>query len=255
MDKNSNEIQTNMKFLFEQLYKGYKSESLKNIFREIYGSDYPEEANPDGFITITDLNNFIKYLNISPGDRFIDLGCGRGGPGLWIARRTGANYVGVDLSENAIMSAIKLNENLESPFDIEFEQGDFSSLNYPENYFNGAISIDALIFATNLPETFLEIKRILAPEANLVFTAWEPKIFDEKMNFRLLLLNAGFKIIIYKVINDPDNRQQQVYEKILEQRKSLIKDLGREVAMVWIWDAKSFVPGLKNRIFVVATKK
>ena len=254
MDNKPKKNQPNLKVLFEQLYKGYKSESLKNIFREVYGSDYPEEANPDGFITKTDLSNFLKHLNLIPGDRFIDLGCGRGGPGLWIARRTGANYVGVDLSENAIMSAIKLNENLEYPFTIKFEQGDFSSLNYPENYFNGAISIDALIFATNLKETLLEIRRILVPESNLVLTAWEPKIFDEKTNFRVSLINSGFKIIKYEVLNDSYNHQQQVYEKIIERRKILINDLGREAAMVWILDAKSFVPGLKKRIFVVANK-
>ena len=82
-----------------------KSESLRDILREVYGSDYPEEANPDSFVTLTDLRTVVRNLNVGPGKTFIDLGCGKGGPGLWIARETGANYVGIDFSENAIKYA------------------------------------------------------------------------------------------------------------------------------------------------------
>ncbi|WP_354531947.1 class I SAM-dependent methyltransferase [Nakamurella sp. UYEF19] len=35
----------------------------------------------------------------------IDLGCGMGGPGQWIARESGAHLVGIDLSQAAVEAA------------------------------------------------------------------------------------------------------------------------------------------------------
>lgn len=41
-------------------------------------------------------------LRVGPGQKIADLGCGRGGPGQWIARATGAGLVGIDVSEVAL---------------------------------------------------------------------------------------------------------------------------------------------------------
>jgi len=101
-EKKGNKVLDNRKVLYEQVYKKERSESYRDIFRKVYGDDYPEEINPDSFVTITDLRTIAKKLNIGSEKSFIDLGCGRGGPGLWIARETGANYIGIDFSENAI---------------------------------------------------------------------------------------------------------------------------------------------------------
>ena len=92
-------ILLNMKKASDIAYKVKRSESYRDIFRKVYGDDYHEELGGDSFVTITDLQNIARYLNVAPGDTFVDLGCGRGGPGLWITRETGANYVGIDLSE------------------------------------------------------------------------------------------------------------------------------------------------------------
>ncbi|MFX1593876.1 MAG: hypothetical protein ACFFCL_14380 [Promethearchaeota archaeon] len=79
-------ILENLRNLFRQIFKKDRSESYRDLFREAYKDDYPEEANPDSFVTLTDLRTIAKNLNIGPGKTFIDLGCGRGGPGMWISR-------------------------------------------------------------------------------------------------------------------------------------------------------------------------
>jgi len=255
--ENIENIQKNMKNLFEQLYRKTKSESFRDIFREVYGSEYPEEANPDGFVCNTDLQNIVDHLNVGPGDRIIDLGCGRGGPGLWISRKTGATYLGIDLSENAVKQANERAKTFGIVGNVKFESGDICSLNFPDNSFNGAISIDALGFIPDLPKAFLEISRLLQSKSNLVFTTWEPKKLNEKKDFRAFLLNSGFDILVYEEVSDWERRQREVYEKTLALKKTLIKDMGRDGAFGWILDAKTFLPGLQDsrRIYVVATKK
>ena len=256
-NENIENIQTNMKNLFEQMYRKTKSESFRDIFREVYGSEYPEEANPDGFVSNTDLQNIVDHLNVGPSDRIIDLGCGRGGPGLWISRKTGAAYLGIDLSENAVKQANERVKAFGIEGNVKFESGDICSLNFPDNSFNGAFSIDVLSFIPDLPKTFLEISRLLRPKSNLVFTTWEKKKVVKIKDYRQYLLNSGFDIKIYEEVKDWERRQREVYENTLKLKKILIKDMGRDGAFVYILDAKTYLPGLKDsrRIFVVATKK
>ncbi len=87
-----NRIIANLKKAFNIAYKGKKSQSLRYIYREVYGDDYPEEADPDSYVTVTELQNFARHLDVGLGRTFIDLACGRGGPGMWIARKIGANF-------------------------------------------------------------------------------------------------------------------------------------------------------------------
>jgi len=71
----------NLKNLFNIAYKKKKTEFHRNIFRKIFGNDYPEEVDPESFVTLTDLQNIVRYLNVGSGETFIDVGCGRGAPG------------------------------------------------------------------------------------------------------------------------------------------------------------------------------
>ncbi len=82
-----------------------RSPTLRRIWHDAYGLDYPEEADPFGFVTVTDLRRIAAELAVGPGQVMVDLACGRGGPGLWVARETGAALVGVDFSEVGIEQA------------------------------------------------------------------------------------------------------------------------------------------------------
>jgi len=59
------------------------------------------------FLTFQDLRNLAAELKLSPGASLADVACGMGGPGLWIAKETGANLRGVDFSQVAVSQAEK----------------------------------------------------------------------------------------------------------------------------------------------------
>lgn len=124
-------ILENLKNLFNQIYWKEKNESYRDLFREAFSDDYPEEANPDGPVSLNELQTIAKNLNVGPGKTFVDLGCGRGGPGLWIARETGANYIGIDFAENAIEGAKHRTKNFKIKGTFKFQVGDMYSLNLP----------------------------------------------------------------------------------------------------------------------------
>ena len=71
--------------VFDGLYRGQpRSETFRNIYREAFGPEFAEEADPSGFLTMTDLANVSRDLNLGPGKTFVDLACGRGGASLWV---------------------------------------------------------------------------------------------------------------------------------------------------------------------------
>lgn len=88
--------------LFNVGFAGWsRSPTLRHVWRKVYGADYPEEVDPFSFVTLTDLRRISHELRVGPGQIFADLACGRGGPGLWIARESGATLVGIDFSRVA----------------------------------------------------------------------------------------------------------------------------------------------------------
>ena len=255
-EKKDEKVLENLKILFDIAFKKERSESYRDIFREVYRDDYPEEANPDSFVTITDLRTFVKNLNVGPGKTFIDLGCGRGGPGLWIARETGANYVGIDFSENAIKQANHRSADFKIEGTSKFQVGDMYSLNFPENSFDGALSIDVISFIPNPLAAIKEAARILRSKAFFVFTTWENKTSHKNNDYRSYLRDTGFKIKTYSETPDWKQRQREVYQKTLELKDVLIKDMGRDGTFAYIMEAKKYLPELNDlrRILAVAMK-
>src|SRR5215207_889899 len=82
-----------------------ESPTRQRIRRDVYGDDYPVEADPRSYVTLTELRAIARDLHVGPGQSIADLGCGQGGPSLWVARETGAALVGLDLSSVGIARA------------------------------------------------------------------------------------------------------------------------------------------------------
>src|SRR5690242_8885443 len=82
------------------------AEFRRRLYLDAFGGEYPEEAATDGYITRSELRQMAEALRVRPGDPIVDLGCGRGGPGQWIAQSTAASLLGIDFSEVAIARAL-----------------------------------------------------------------------------------------------------------------------------------------------------
>src|ERR1700684_3671771 len=60
--------------------------------------ELPAEIEPFSFVSLGLLRHVARALNLAPGQTLVDLGCGRGGPGLWLARTANVSLTGVDFS-------------------------------------------------------------------------------------------------------------------------------------------------------------
>src|SRR5260370_29844681 len=61
------------------------AEFRRRLYVEAYGEESPAELGTDGYITLSELRQMADALHVGPGAKIADMGCGRGGPGQWIA--------------------------------------------------------------------------------------------------------------------------------------------------------------------------
>jgi 2-polyprenyl-3-methyl-5-hydroxy-6-metoxy-1,4-benzoquinol methylase len=79
--------------LFQERYRSTPSLLAGQIEQRVIGGDW----GANGFTTMAQADTLARELDLSAGDRLLDLGTGRGWPGLYLAARTGSAVVLTDL--------------------------------------------------------------------------------------------------------------------------------------------------------------
>jgi SAM-dependent methyltransferase len=168
---------------------------LRRLWAEAFGADYPAEVDPFSSCTWWTLGQLVAGLRLGPGSTLVDLGCGRGGIGLWLARALSCSLVGVDISPMGISSASRRAADFVPAGQATFRVGTFDATGLPDGCADGVVSVDALPFAPDRAAAFAEVRRLLRPGGRLVFTAAEDTASPERPNalesWEPLLVEAG----------------------------------------------------------------
>jgi SAM-dependent methyltransferase len=118
----------------------------------------------DGYITRSELREMVCALHVGAGQKIADLGCGRGGPGQWIAGVTGAALVGIDFSAVALEQARARARRL--GIASSYQSGSFDATGLDPASVDGALSIDVIWAIPDKQAGFDETARILRPGAS-----------------------------------------------------------------------------------------
>jgi len=106
-----------------------------------------------------------KDLQLSRGDKVLDLGCGCGAIAEHIAELTGATPYGVNLDRSQIEKAWR-NPNLPA---ANFAVGDFNkALEFDDASFDAVYAIQPMTYVSDHAYTFSEVMRILKPGGRFV---------------------------------------------------------------------------------------
>lgn len=123
-------------------------------------------------------DQIAKRLNLKKGDLVLDAGCGRGIVSCYLAKKYKVSIVGVDLAAHELRSAKKRSKKLDLGGQVEYIQGDYSVLNFPNSHFDSIYTVEAFVHSDNLQKTLKEFYRLLKPKGKL--TLFEYSISDAK---------------------------------------------------------------------------
>jgi ubiquinone/menaquinone biosynthesis C-methylase UbiE len=225
---------------------------------ELAAPDLPPQIEPFSFVSVGLLRHVTRALGLSPGQTLVDLGCGRGGPGLWLAREADVSLVGVDFSPVAVDQAQQRATLFGLAGRARFVVGDLTDTGLPPASADAAVSIDAFHFAADPVAAASEARRVLRPGRRLVLTTWQPKVpADPRLPSRMhtdwprLLGRAGFADIEMDARPEWHDQWTRVYQVALD-----LGDPGHDALLADLQDeARQRLPvaNFAHRVAVTAT--
>jgi ubiquinone/menaquinone biosynthesis C-methylase UbiE len=187
------------------------------------------------FARLADLEGVRQALDLREGDRLVDLACGAGGPGAWIAQQTGAILLGVDISRvgTAVAAARVVAQNLSGG---GFVVGSVDHLPFAGRSVRGAMSLDSLQYVPDKRAAISEVARVLVDGGRFVFTAFEvdparvrdvPVLgVDPVSDYSSLLQDAGFMVDVYEETPGWHERLVAAYSAVIAAEPQLRLALG-----------------------------
>lgn len=122
--------------------------------------------------TIADLHAAVaEAMNVQPGERVLDLGCGTGGVAELLAR-PGVTVAGIDLAPGLIEIARARAE--ERGLSIDYSVGDCENLDVADASFDAVGSSVGIMFAPDHEATASELARITKPGGRIALANWKP---------------------------------------------------------------------------------
>ncbi|KAM4721574.1 uncharacterized protein WCC33_007861 isoform 2-T2 [Rhinophrynus dorsalis] len=202
-----------------------------------------EKIFGEGFVSTGGLETtkeFVSMLNLLPGQRVIDVGCGIGGGDFYMAKTYGVEVLGMDLSSNMVEIAMERAVKEKTPL-VQFEIGDATRRIFPDASFDVVYSRDTILHINDKGALFRRFYSWLKPGGKLLITdyccgerPWSP-VFQEYVKQRGYILytpqeygqfleNVGFVNVqaldrteqFVQVLNTELKRTQDIKKEFIE---------------------------------------
>ena len=224
-----------------------RSATWSRIWREhVTGADYPEEFAHVSFVGLAQLRALAHGLNLAADQVLVDLACGAGGPGLWVAAQSGARLVGRDLSSVAVERAAERAAALGMSEQAEFAQGTFEQTGLASSSADAVMTVDALQYAPDKTKALIEVARILRPGGRFAFVTFEldaervaglPLWNDPVDDYRPLLAEAGFETLSYDQIPNWRAHVTAGFGAVVAEQERLVAELGEAATRAVVVEA------------------
>ncbi len=137
---------------YGEIYSQREAKLYGELRKDVYGEDFGQFC----WSPVSEQDRFIAWLELSAESKFLDVGCGSGGPTVRIVKSTGCQATGIDVSEEAIHVANVLaqREGLSDRMDFQLVDATQGYLLSMADSMASSVSTRCSIFPT---ETFFSL--------------------------------------------------------------------------------------------------
>ena len=121
----------------------------------------------------------IELLDLTAGERVLDVCCGSGASALPAAQAVGPTgfVVGVDLAEN-LLELARTKAGKQGLTNVQFESGDMTALRFADDSFDAVVCVFGIFFVPEMDAALRELTRVLRPSGVIAITTWGPRLFE-----------------------------------------------------------------------------
>jgi len=244
-----------------------RSDTFNRLWRSnAYRDQFPAEFAHIGFLTLSEAQHLLELLAPASGEVVVDVACGTGGPGLWIAQQTGTSHIGVDPSPAGLAAARQRAARTGLDDRSRFEQGSFEHTHLTGSSADVVMSIEAFQYAPNKRAGLREFARILRPGGRLGLICFEadptkaaglPILgVDPVIDYRPLLKSAGFDVVAYEETPGWAERVEAAFSAIVSAADTLAAEMGEQASASAVAEAMITleIQPYPRRILAVASR-
>lgn len=205
-----------------------ESATYQAVVRRFLTSAYPDDVHALTIWPTWDLAVVAAHLRVGAGQTLVDLGCGGASPGLWMARHTGARYIGVDPSEVALSIA----RERAAGWDARLVRGHYEDTTLEVGVADAVVAMDSFHFVPDRGRALAEIARILRGGGRLVmaFSHLHP---DERLpagGWAELLEGAGLRLHTIEPTPGFPERFVAAWSAVVEHQQAIEAEVGAQIA-------------------------
>ncbi|KAF5734026.1 putative phosphoethanolamine n-methyltransferase [Tripterygium wilfordii] len=174
--------------------KGFQ-QFLDNVQYKTNGILRYERVFGQGFVStggIETTKEFVAKLDLKPGQKVLDVGCGIGGGDFYMAENFDVHVVGIDLSVNMISFALERAIGLKCS--VEFEVADCTKKAYPDNSFDVIYSRDTILHIQDKPALFKSFYKWLKPGGKVLITDYCKSAGTPSLEFAAYIKQRGYDL-------------------------------------------------------------
>ncbi|KAK2890777.1 hypothetical protein Q8A67_013420 [Cirrhinus molitorella] len=156
-------------------------------YEMMFGSGYVSTGG------ISTTKEFVDMLNLTAGQKVLDVGCGIGGGDFYMARTFGVEVLGMDLSSNMVEIAMERAVKEKVPL-VQFEVSDATKRRFPDATFDVVYSRDTILHIRDKVDLFRKFYSWLKPGGKFLISdyccgekPWTPA-FQDYVNQRGYIL-------------------------------------------------------------------
>jgi cyclopropane fatty-acyl-phospholipid synthase-like methyltransferase len=242
--------------LYGTAYSNFAADAVQQVRRETYGEDFGQSS----WVTGAEYRRFFQILELKAGDHVLDVGCGSGGPALFLARTVGCSITGVDMNDAGIRAGLALAREAGLQDKVHFKLANVHEpLPFSERAFDAIVCMDVMCHLANRRRLFDEWMRVLRPGGRVLYTdpvVVKGLVTKDEFAIRsstghfefgppgvneLLLREAGFQVVLIEDVTDNEaavserwhaGRQRRAEELIRLEGEETFAGLQRFLAAV-----------------------